>query len=45
VKNLKAFLNWTFDKALNKAQIKLEMKRADKASHKYDECRYQLKDF
>ena len=41
------------DKALNKAQInlenadykvKLEMERADKASHKYDECRYQLKE-
>lgn len=41
------------DKALNKAQInlenadykvKLEMERADKASHKFDECRYQLKE-
>ena len=41
------------NKALNKAQInlenadykvKLEMERADKASHKYDECRYQLKE-
>ena len=41
------------DKALNKAQINLEnadykvtleMERADKASHKYDECRYQLKE-
>jgi len=41
------------NKALNKVQInlenadykvKLEMERADKASHKYDECRYQLKE-
>lgn len=41
------------EKALNKAQInlenadykvKLEMERADKASHKFDECRYQLKE-
>ena len=41
------------DKALNKTLIKLEnadykvrleMERADKASHKYDECRYQLKE-
>ena len=41
------------DKALNKAQINLEnadykvtleMERADKASHKFDECRYQLKE-
>jgi hypothetical protein len=41
------------DKALNKAQINLEnadykvtleMERADKASHKFDECRCQLKE-
>ena len=41
------------EKALNKAQInlenadykvKLEMERADKASHKFDECRCQLKE-
>ncbi len=41
------------EKALNKAQINLEnadykvtleMERADKSSHKYDECRYQLKE-